>query len=125
MTSKTMPREIAEIRREICGRCDAKCAEFSAGSLNHEDPSASCPREWAARWGCYGRCGDSEVTIAPVSLPVVESAPAPKQFGLGDLVAVFAEPIARVSDATIGTKLVGCGSCAERRAALNRLVPKL
>lgn len=45
--------------------------------------------------------------------------------GLGDLVAVFAEPIARASDAMLGTHLVGCQSCAERRAALNKLVPKL
>lgn len=45
--------------------------------------------------------------------------------GLGDLVATLAEPIARASDAVLGTHLVGCQSCAERRAALNKLVPKL
>ena len=50
--------------------------------------------------------------------------PAPPR-GLGDLVALFAEPIARASDAVLGTKLVGCNACAERRAALNKLVPKL
>lgn len=41
--------------------------------------------------------------------------------GLGDLVAVIAQPIARVSDAVLGTHLVGCSSCAERQAALNRI----
>lgn len=51
--------------------------------------------------------------------------PPPPPRGLGDLVALFAEPIARASDAVLGTHLVGCGSCAERRAALNKLVPKL
>ena len=51
------------------------------------------------------------------------AAPAKQAFGLGDAVATVAEPIARLSDALLGTKLVGCGSCAERRAALNRLVP--
>jgi hypothetical protein len=49
--------------------------------------------------------------------------PPPKPRGLGDLVATLAEPIARFSDAHLGTHLVGCQSCAERRAALNRLIP--
>tara|TARA_R110000868_G_scaffold337945_1_gene598756 strand:- start:682 stop:930 length:249 start_codon:yes stop_codon:yes gene_type:complete len=49
----------------------------------------------------------------------------PKPRGLGDVVALFAEPIARASDAMLGTHLVGCNSCAERRAALNKLVPKI
>lgn len=43
--------------------------------------------------------------------------------GLGDAVALVAEPIARLSDAVLGTKLVGCGGCAQRRAALNAIVP--
>jgi len=51
--------------------------------------------------------------------------PPPQPRGLGDLVAFIAEPIARASDALLGTHLVGCNSCAERRAALNNLVPKL
>ena len=51
--------------------------------------------------------------------------PPPPPRGLGDVVAIFAEPIARASDAVLGTHLVGCNSCAERRAALNKLVPKL
>jgi hypothetical protein len=46
-----------------------------------------------------------------------------KPFGLGDAVATVAEPIARLSDALLGTSLVGCGGCAQRRAALNALVP--
>jgi hypothetical protein len=39
--------------------------------------------------------------------------------GLGDAVAVVAKPIARMSDALLGTKLVGCTSCAERQARWN------
>jgi hypothetical protein len=58
----------------------------------------------------------------PVAIET-DAAGRPKSFGLGDAVATVAEPIARLSDALLGTKLVGCGSCAERRAALNRLVP--
>lgn len=52
--------------------------------------------------------------LTPPELPI---APV----GLGDLVAAVAQPIARVSDAILGTKLVGCTSCAERQAALNRI----
>lgn len=53
-------------------------------------------------------------------------APEPAQArGLGDLVATLADPIARASDALFGTHLVGCQPCAQRREALNRLVPKL
>ena len=47
--------------------------------------------------------------------------PPPAGLGLGDFVATLAQPIARVSDAVLGTKLVGCSSCAERQAALNRI----
>jgi hypothetical protein len=46
-------------------------------------------------------------------------------FGLGDAVAALANPIARASDAIFGTSLVGCSSCAERQAALNKLLPNL
>lgn len=41
--------------------------------------------------------------------------------GLGDLVAAFAQPIARAIDAAAGTKLAECGGCKKRRAALNRI----
>lgn len=47
----------------------------------------------------------------------------PKPMGLGDAVAVFADPIARVSDALFGTSFGGCGGCAQRRAKLNKLMP--
>lgn len=64
----------------------------------------------------------TEITREYVIIP----APLPrKPRGLGDAVALVAEPIARLSDAVLGTKLVGCGGCAQRRAALNALVPKL
>jgi len=43
--------------------------------------------------------------------------------GLGDVVAMVAEPIARFSDKHFGTKLAGCGGCAKRRQKLNSAVP--
>lgn len=46
-------------------------------------------------------------------------------FGLGDAVAAIANPIARAMDATLGTKIEGCGGCARRREALNQILPNL
>lgn len=60
---------------------------------------------------------------------VVLTNPAPPPlsapFGLGDAVAVIAEPIASALDAVVGTKIKGCGGCARRREALNRAGDKV
>ncbi len=50
---------------------------------------------------------------------------SPKSFGLGDAVAALANPIAKAIDAVVGTKIVGCGGCAQRQAALNKMLPNL
>jgi hypothetical protein len=46
-------------------------------------------------------------------------------FGLGDAVAVVAQPIAKMLDLTLGTSIQNCGGCAQRREALNNLVPNI
>lgn len=53
--------------------------------------------------------------------------PAPQKpvMGLGDAVAVIAQPVAKIVDRLTGSKLVGCGGCARRRAALNQMVPDI
>ena len=43
--------------------------------------------------------------------------------GAGDIVAIIAQPIARVIDSVAGTNLQGCGGCAGRRDALNKAFP--
>jgi hypothetical protein len=48
--------------------------------------------------------------------------------GLGDLVHIFAMPVARAMDRTFGTKLADCGGaaespCAKKRRAMNAAVP--
>jgi len=43
--------------------------------------------------------------------------------GLGDVVAMVAEPIAAMSDALLGTKLKGCRGCGERRDEWNEKYP--
>ena len=40
-------------------------------------------------------------------------------FGLGDAVAMVAQPIAAAIDMVAGTDIKGCGACAKRRANLN------
>lgn len=40
--------------------------------------------------------------------------------GLGDVVHLFASPIAKAIDAVAGTKLASCGGCGNRRAELNQ-----
>lgn len=43
--------------------------------------------------------------------------------GLGDVVALIANPIAKTLDAVAQTNISGCGGCAQRQAALNKAVP--
>ena len=45
--------------------------------------------------------------------------------GLGDLVAVIAQPLAKASDRLFGTRLYGCQPCQRRREALNTLPARL
>ena len=98
----TIPTGVVEIRAEICGRCSTPC-EHQKDSEFHRDPCAECPLS-PRQWGPYGQC---------------------KSFGLGDLVAAVAQPIAGAIDAVAKTNIKGCGGCAQRRAALNKLVPNL
>ena len=43
--------------------------------------------------------------------------------GLGDAVAILAQPVARIIDAVAGTSIRTCGDCQKRREAMNRAVP--
>jgi len=67
---RPMPAIVAEVRREVCGRCDEPCPAYRAGQIDHADPAAECPRAWSGRWGCYGACGDPQI-----ARPSVASAP--------------------------------------------------
>lgn len=44
--------------------------------------------------------------------------------GAGDVVHKVAQPIAKVIDKTLGTKIQKCGGCAKRREALNKAFPR-
>ena len=43
--------------------------------------------------------------------------------GLGDIVAMFAKPVAGVIDSVAGTNLKNCGGCAKRQNKLNEKFP--
>lgn len=43
--------------------------------------------------------------------------------GLGDALGRVLQPIVGLVDKVTGSKLSGCGGCAQRRDVLNRLVP--
>ena len=43
--------------------------------------------------------------------------------GLGDVVHLAAQPIAKAIDKALGTNIKGCGACAKRREALNNRFP--
>lgn len=106
---KKLPEGVFTVRRSLCAACPTPCALQHHANF-HSDVCASCPLP-RRRWGHYGKCSQSEGQE--------------KTRGLGDVVSSIAEPIARVSDAIFGTKIVGCGGCAKRKAALNALVPDI
>lgn len=43
--------------------------------------------------------------------------------GLGDIVALVAQPIAKLSDGIIGTGLANCSGCKRRQENLNEMFP--
>lgn len=70
-----------------------------------------------------------EIIHAPhLSAPPPRAAPADKPVGLGDAVAAVAQPIARVLDAVLHTKIANCQPCigpGGRKDKLNQLVPDI
>ncbi len=43
--------------------------------------------------------------------------------GAGDMVAIVAQPIAKMIDAMASTNIQGCSGCEKRREALNKMFP--
>jgi len=116
----TIPSAVVNVRREICARCEIQCAEFLAGRIDAADPCAECPAK-RKRWMRYGACEQFATNRTPTNyLPEIRQG-----IGLGDAVAMVAQPIAGAIDALLGTNVRGCGGCKQRQAALNALVPDL
>lgn len=98
-----IPQGVIEVRKELCHKCESKCEKFLLQKISHNDPCESCSKTPKA-WNVYGKC---------------------ELFGLGDAVAMVAQPIAKAIDAVAGTNIQGCGGCKKRQEALNNLVPNL
>ncbi len=54
-----------------------------------------------------------------------EPWPKPKSRprGLGDLVAIVAQPLANLADGLLGTRISECGGCKARQKKLNQIMP--
>lgn len=96
-----MKPAVIQIRRDICKDCTRAC-EVRA-TINHADPCAECPFRVFHR---HSDCDPDD----------------PKQLrGLGDVVAIIANPIAKVL--RIDPKKCGCHGPNGRQAWLNKAVP--
>jgi len=95
--------------------------------LEHlEACKATRPAGYVEALQAAGTVKDNCLLIADDKLESIIRQYTPERIsirGLGDVVEWFVKPIANASDAVLKTKLVGCGSCAERRAKLNNAVP--
>jgi len=54
---------------------------------------------------------------------LINPQPPAKLRGLGDLVAVVAQPVAKAIDTVTGTNVQGCGGCKQRQEDWNRKFP--
>jgi hypothetical protein len=97
------------VRADICDACPTPCARQTDPS-HYGDPCVACPAT-PPRWGAFGKC-------APGTRPVQILAKPASLRGLGDLVAVVADPIGRA----LRLNKSKCG-CRSRQEWLNRAVP--
>ena len=97
----TVPENILNYRREQCARCKTPC-EFK---LNDEFLSEGESVGPSRRFIPYQTHKMGGYT------------------GAGDVVAAIAQPIARVLDKMLGTKIKTCKSCRQRQEMLNYMVP--
>lgn len=117
---RTMPSRAARVRRSVCRQCVGKCPAYLANQIDHDDPHAFCPAQ-AAKWGCYGKCGDPDIGRVQ---PEFESAVAARSRGsVGSLLArqriLTGKKVARLGQAFIRWIRGGLG-IASRAARLER-----
>lgn len=104
-----IPAAVLSVRAELCAACPTPCHGLAAADWRAR-PCAACPLSeprWFA-WGC-----------APAEPPPERLAgQRPRLRGLGDAIAIVADPIAKA----IHLDKTKCG-CAARQQRLNELVP--
>jgi hypothetical protein len=82
---------------------------------------SDCPNLWH-RLMPVGKLVNGQLIVPDaVAEPIL--ADCHKLRGLGDVVAMVAQPIARAIDSVAGTNIKECGGCAKRREKLNLLLP--
>lgn len=94
------PIQVARIHKRICENANCRFRD----KLDYEDECASCPN---GHWGRY-----NDINCDKAKRPL-------KRSGLGDKVEKIAQPIARVIDAVLGTRVEGCGGCKQMKNDLN------
>ncbi len=95
-----VPYNIANYRMEQCKLCPTPCERQKDKEWRHNGDNV-CP---IGRFSSYAR--------------------HPKRLrGAGDVVAIFAQPIAKAIDGVFKTRVSTCGGCAKRREALNKIIP--
>lgn len=99
------PAGVIQVRADICHDCPAPCA-WQHDAAAHSTTCAACP---IRKWGQWGNCA---------STPAIPPPPPSGMRGLGDLVALIAEPIARA----INLDKSKC-KCGQRQERLNAAVP--
>ena len=105
-----IPTGVIQVRQDLCGDCPTPCTP-------RPDPACACSACPIRRWGTYGACppGSAVGVVASASVGVTPAAP---MRGLGDLIAVVADPIGKA----LHLDPAKCG-CDRRQAWLNRVVP--
>lgn len=98
-----LPFHIRKHRKELCNSCPTPC-QYQKDAGFRENADNQCPD---GRWQAFKLFKKNVKAIR----------------GLGDVVAIVAEPIAAASDAVLNTKLKGCAACKRRKEMLNHLIP--
>lgn len=123
-----VPNNILTYRKEQCRICPSPC-EFQSNVEWLSEGANGCPKGRFMVWESFKRVPvvapviTQEVAIQEPTNTTEEAQIKARVFGLGDVVAAVAEPIAKASDAVFKTKLKGCSSCRKRREMLNTLMP--
>lgn len=82
-----------------------------------------CPNIWHEMLAA-GRYSNGKVTVTDAKAQeILARCPKTALRGMGDMVAIMAQPIARAIDKVAGTNLKKCGRCKARQARLNDLMP--
>lgn len=85
--------------------------------------ASKCPNIWHDMLHA-GKLNGTQVEVPDTDAQrILAACPEPDRItGLGDVVAMVAQPIARALDAALGTDMENCGGCGKRKAWLNEAV---